>query len=288
MYRGDGGRPQYGVDARVDRLMLARALSFLPDADRRFAGTGTLMVRRAARRDARGDRRVPRRSGIRQRPGADRPARAGRMDVLARWAASRGAAICAGQTGRLAGGRVGGEAHFALGDRRDFRARTLRQRRRPPRHQPRASWAAGRSRAGSRGMSTSTAPTRRSRSPIAATWISTWIRPRWSTSRCSTSSTARSARPSGGVFDDGDLHGTISERKVHIDNLTLVGPLAQVHASGTLDFDGRLNLEVVVNNNKGIPESGQVMMARVAQRRRRGGHARRADRPGPRLRLERG
>ena len=66
----------------------------------------------------------------------------------------------------------------------------------------------------------------------------------------------------GGVFDDGDLHGTISERKVHIDRLTLVGPLAQVHAAGSLDFDGRLNLEVVVNNNRGIPQSGQVMLAR--------------------------
>jgi translocation and assembly module TamB len=66
----------------------------------------------------------------------------------------------------------------------------------------------------------------------------------------------------GGVFDDGDLHGTISDRRVRIDRLTLVGPLAQVHATGTVDFDGRLNLEVIVNKNRGIPESGQVLLAR--------------------------
>ena len=67
----------------------------------------------------------------------------------------------------------------------------------------------------------------------------------------------------GGVFDDGDIHGTIIERKIQIDNLTLVGPLAQVHAQGTVDFDGRLNLEVVVNNNRGVYQSGQAILSRA-------------------------
>ena len=40
----------------------------------------------------------------------------------------------------------------------------------------------------------------------------------------------------GGVFDDGDVHGTIADRKVIIQALTLVGPLAQVHSTGTVDF----------------------------------------------------
>src|SRR5262249_37282726 len=47
------------------------------------------------------------------------------------------------------------------------------------------------------------------------------------------------------------------------DRLTLVGPLAQVHATGSVDFDGRLNLEVVVNTNKEIYEAGQAVLAQA-------------------------
>ena len=50
-------------------------------------------------------------------------ARAGRVDVLARARPGGARCILRKAAGRLAGGRVGGEAHFTLGDRRDFRAR---------------------------------------------------------------------------------------------------------------------------------------------------------------------
>ena len=41
------------------------------------------------------------------------------------------------------------------------------------------------------------------------------------------------------------------------------GPLAQVHASGWVEFDGRLNLEVVANTNKEIYEAGQAVLAQA-------------------------
>ena len=44
------------------------------------------------------------------------------------------------------------------------------------------------------------------------------------------------------VFDDGALHGHIAHRAIHVERLTLVGPLAQMHATGTIGFDGRLDL----------------------------------------------
>jgi hypothetical protein len=67
----------------------------------------------------------------------------------------------------------------------------------------------------------------------------------------------------GGVFDQGNFHGIIADQKIRVDRLTLVGPLAQIHASGTVDFDGRLNLEVVVNTNRGIPQTGQAILAQA-------------------------
>jgi hypothetical protein len=51
----------------------------------------------------------------------------------------------------------------------------------------------------------------------------------------------------GGIFDDGDLEATIARRSILIDQFTLVGPLAQVHALGTVGFDGQLNIEALAN-----------------------------------------
>src|SRR5262249_37066024 len=119
MYRDEGGRPRYGVDARVERLLLPRALSFLPEADRRISGTGTL--RAAGRRDGgvggSGEFRVER--------GFVNGLELTELRVPGDWTFSpgpprRGSLSIRKADGRLAGGRVGGEAHFVLGDRRDF------------------------------------------------------------------------------------------------------------------------------------------------------------------------
>ncbi len=53
----------------------------------------------------------------------------------------------------------------------------------------------------------------------------------------------------GGLFEDGDVHGTIANRTLYLDQMTLNGRLIQVHAVGTITFSGGLNLEILVNTN---------------------------------------
>ena len=260
MYRDEGGRRRYGVDARVERLMLARALSFLPEADRRFAGTGTLRVAGRAEGADRGtvEFRVDR--------GSVNSLELTALHVPGEWTLSpgsprRGTLHVRKAAGQLAGGRVGGEAHFTLGDRRDFRARLFVDDvdlRVISRDELGSRPVPGRLSGYVNLYGTDPAQPLSYRGDLdfdldQASLVDIPLLDELDRSLGSAQ---------GGVFDDGDIHGTIADRKVHIDYLTLVGPLAQVHATGTVDFDGRLDLEVVVNNNRGIPESGQVMLAR--------------------------
>jgi hypothetical protein len=260
MVRGEGGRPKYGVDARVDRLLLPRALSFLPEADRRFAGMGTLRV--AGRKDGAvggiGEFRVER--------GFVNGLELTELRVPGDWTFSpgpprRGSLTIRRADGRLAGGRVGGEAHFILGDRRDFRARLIVDDvdlRIISREEMGSRPVPGRLSGYVNVYGTDPAQPHTYRGELdfdlgQASLVDIPLLDELDRSLGSTQ---------GGVFDDGDLHGVISDRKVHIDHLTLAGPLAQVHAAGTVDFDGRLNLEVVVNNNRGVYQSGQAVLAR--------------------------
>lgn len=64
----------------------------------------------------------------------------------------------------------------------------------------------------------------------------------------------------GGLFEDGDLTGTIANRQLQVDKLTLEGRIAQLHATGSVGFDGQLNLEVLVNTNQIIPQTGQALV----------------------------
>jgi len=64
----------------------------------------------------------------------------------------------------------------------------------------------------------------------------------------------------GGLFEDGNVHGTIYNRTLFVEQLTLNGKLIQVHATGTVTFDGSLNLEVLVNTNQVIPQSGLALV----------------------------
>jgi translocation and assembly module TamB len=65
----------------------------------------------------------------------------------------------------------------------------------------------------------------------------------------------------GGVFEDGSLSASIANRQILVDELTLAGRVAQIHASGTVGFDSQLNLEVLVNTSQIIPETGQTLVA---------------------------
>lgn len=66
---------------------------------------------------------------------------------------------------------------------------------------------------------------------------------------------------SGGLFEDGDLIGVVAHRNLMVETLTLAGRLAQVHGTGTVGFDGKLNLEMLVNTNQLIPQTGQALVA---------------------------
>ncbi len=135
MYRGEGGRAKYGVDARVDQLSLSRALGFLPEAERRFAGTGILKV--SGRPDGalggRGEFRVDRGfvNGLQLTD-----LRAGRVDLLAR-AAPPGLALDP-ERERPAGRRPRRRRGPLLPGRPPRLPRPAGRRRRgSPRHQPR-------------------------------------------------------------------------------------------------------------------------------------------------------
>ncbi len=64
----------------------------------------------------------------------------------------------------------------------------------------------------------------------------------------------------GGLFEDGHLSGTLFNRTLFIEQLTLQGKLIQLHATGTVTFDGALNLVILVNTNQVIPQSGLALI----------------------------
>jgi len=64
----------------------------------------------------------------------------------------------------------------------------------------------------------------------------------------------------GGLFDDGDIQGNIGNETIYIEQMTLNGRIVQVHALGSISFGGGLNLEVLVNTNQLIPQSGLALL----------------------------
>ena len=64
----------------------------------------------------------------------------------------------------------------------------------------------------------------------------------------------------GGLFEDGDISGNIGNETIYIEQLTLNGRVIQLHAIGSVTFGGGLNLEVLVNTNQIIPQSGLALL----------------------------
>jgi translocation and assembly module TamB len=58
----------------------------------------------------------------------------------------------------------------------------------------------------------------------------------------------------GGLFDDGDVHGTIYNRTLFLEQMTLSGRLVQMHATGSITFNGGLNLEILVSTNSSFTQ----------------------------------
>jgi translocation and assembly module TamB len=67
----------------------------------------------------------------------------------------------------------------------------------------------------------------------------------------------------GGVFEDGDLDATIANGQLVVEQMTLVGRAVQLHATGTVGFNGQLNLEVLVNTNQIISQTGQALVSLI-------------------------
>ena len=64
----------------------------------------------------------------------------------------------------------------------------------------------------------------------------------------------------GGLFEEGEVRGNIGNETLYIEQCTLSGRLVQVHALGSVTFKGGLNLEVLVNTNQTISQSGMTLL----------------------------
>ncbi|CAN5910563.1 hypothetical protein BH23PLA1_BH23PLA1_17310 [soil metagenome] len=67
----------------------------------------------------------------------------------------------------------------------------------------------------------------------------------------------------GGIFETGHLEANIANRQIHIDEFYLIGRLAQMRATGTIDFNTNLDIVVLVNTNQIIPQTGEALMTRI-------------------------
>lgn len=67
----------------------------------------------------------------------------------------------------------------------------------------------------------------------------------------------------GGLFQDGDIHGTIANKTLYLESMTLQGKLVQLHATGNVTFAGNLDLQVLVNTNDVIPQSGLALVGLI-------------------------
>jgi translocation and assembly module TamB len=256
-----GGRSRSGIDLRLDGIGLPRVLAFWPEADRRFAGAGTLRIQGRSEDSMRGT------AEFRVDRGRVNGLELSELRIPADWDfqpgdPGRGHLRLRQGAAKLAGGRIGGDAWVALGDRRDFRAklfvddvdlRVVSREELASRPMPgRLSGVVTLS--GPDPLQLSSYRGELNFDLVQASLLDIPLLDELDRSLGSAH---------GGVFDAGDLHGTIADRRISIDHLTLVGPLAQVHASGSVDFDGRLNLEVVANTNKEVYEAGQAVLAQA-------------------------
>ena len=67
----------------------------------------------------------------------------------------------------------------------------------------------------------------------------------------------------GGLFEEGNLNGEIANGQLNVNTLSLAGRIAQLHATGTVGIDGRLDLEVLVNTSQIIPQTGKALAALI-------------------------
>lgn len=69
--------------------------------------------------------------------------------------------------------------------------------------------------------------------------------------------------PAGGVFEEGHVSAGIGNRQVQVEDLRLLGRVAQLHARGTVGFNTDLDLIVLINTNQIIPQTGQALLGLI-------------------------
>jgi translocation and assembly module TamB len=255
------GAPTAEFDFRVDRADLRRVLAFLPLLSRNVEGFGTMRLSGGlgATFQVNGEIEVPqaRLFGL--------PVRELRVpaELVVEPATGAGSVRVRGGSTRFAGGQIRGEGSIRLGADRSFQgevvlaavdlesvARVLSTARRP---------ASGRisGRISLNGPDPAEVARYRGRVVLDLDDASLLALPILSALDRFLGSA------SGGIFEDGDLVGTFANRQLIVENFTLQGRLAQVQATGTVGFDGQVNLVVLINTNQIIPQTGQALLMSI-------------------------
>ena len=262
--RRNGHDPaRYGLTLRLERASLARIVAFEPDLGRRFEGFASIRAQGHSEGSFRGQGEVRVEQGrFNQLPIVG-------LSIPVDWDVKpeerfRGTIRVRKAGARLAGGRVHGDATVHLGPVRDLHAE-VKLEQIDLRAIGRAENRTGRPIPGRvDGIITldSTDLTRTldytGRIDMDLTGASIMDIPILD----GLDSALGSAR--GAVFDEGDLRARVAHRHVHVERLTLVGPLAQLHASGTIGFDGRLDLRAYINSSDILSENGQIAIGQIS------------------------
>jgi translocation and assembly module TamB len=250
-----------GFEFRVDRVSLKRALSLAPDLANNVVGSGNFRVGGtlgdSLRASAEVDVPLAELAGL-----PVRELRAPIELVLAPTTRSGTLQIRRGSA-RLAGGQVHGDGWFRLGDDRSFHGEIQLSgidlesisRFQSDTRRPTSGRVSGRITLG--GHDPAALQSYRGKLSLDLDDASLVYLPVFR----EIDRFLGSAR--GGLFEDGDLEATIANRQVVVEMLTLEGRVAQLHATGTVGFDQQLDLEVLINTNQIIPQTGQALVRLV-------------------------
>jgi translocation and assembly module TamB len=255
------GRGQVGFNLRIERAVLRRMLSFVPMLGRSVDGFGTLLLTGTLDDSLRADIQFV----VAQAHVASVPLSALRIpaELVVSPSKGTGSLHIRRWSARLAGGTVRGDAAFRLGGDRSFHAQvqvagiellTL-SRLDPESRRPSSGRITGR--ISLSGPHPALPERYRGRVTLELDDASLFAIPVFR----EIDKFLGSAR--GGLFDDGDLVATIANKQLNVEMLTLEGKLVQLHATGTVGFDRQVNLEVLINTNQIIPQTGQALVSLI-------------------------
>lgn len=268
------GPKRVGFNLRIDRASFARAVAFLPSVGQRLNGFGTLRL--AGSLDeafrASGDLHMA------EAKFAGVPLSELRLPVEMTVSPDSGAGIIhiRRMAARVAGGQVRGDATLKLGADRAFQSQfqltgvDLQTLTRLDAESTRPSSGRINGRISLAGPNPSQLQHYRGKVSLDLDDASLFSIPVFREIEKFLGATRN------GLFEDGDMVGTIANGQLIVEMLTLQGRIVQLHATGTIGFDTQLNLEVLINTNQIIPETGQALVGLIPGLREtlgRGGEA---------------